>query len=92
MSIYNIVGIVKKALPSAATPRNIEKGFAVSDIFPFDQTMFADKEFMPSSVTDRPLQNGITIDNSELTSSALTTGILISQFPSTVKRRFSEHY
>jgi len=53
MSIYDIPGIAAVALPKAATPANIQSGFAVSGIFPFNSTIFTDDEFMASAVTDR---------------------------------------
>ena len=73
--------LFKKILPSAAAPRNIPRGFKISAIFPFDTTVFADKKLMPIFVTDHPVYNGITIEDSKPITSALTTGNFISQFP-----------
>lgn len=58
MSIYNIPGIVKEALPLAATPGNIQAGFKATGIWPFNREIFGDDEFLPSAVTDRSLQAG----------------------------------
>lgn len=55
MSIHDIPGLVAKAFPRAATPSKIQAGFRVSGIYPFDQNIFDESEFMPSSVTDRPV-------------------------------------
>lgn len=55
MSIYDIPGIVKIALPSAATPKNIQAGFRSSGIWEFNRNIFTDEDFLCSSVTDRPL-------------------------------------
>ena len=55
MSVHDIPGLVAKAFPRAATPSNIQAGFRVSGIYPFDQNIFDESEFMPSSVTDRPV-------------------------------------
>ena len=54
MCIYDISGIVKKALPLAATPTNVQKGFQVCGICPFDREIFSDDDFLASSVTNRP--------------------------------------
>lgn len=54
MSIYDIPPIAKDALPLAATPKNIQAGFAAAGIFPFNKNIFSDDEFLPAAVTDRP--------------------------------------
>ena len=54
MTIYDIPGIAKEALPLAATPSNIQKGFQVSGIYPFNRNIFSEDEYMPGFVTDRP--------------------------------------
>lgn len=54
MTIYDIPAILKEALPLAATPVNIQKGFTVAGICPFNMNVFADDEFLPGYVTDRP--------------------------------------
>ena len=54
MCIYDIPGIVKKALPLAATPTNVQKAFQVCGICPFDREIFSADDFLTSSVTDRP--------------------------------------
>lgn len=54
MTIYHIPSIVNIAFPLAMTPSNITAGFRVSGICPFNEDIFDDSEFLPSSVTDRP--------------------------------------
>lgn len=54
MSIYDIPGIVRDALPLAATPKNIQSGFRVSGLYPINRHIFNDDEFLTSAVTDRP--------------------------------------
>jgi len=54
MSIYDIPLIVKQALPMAATMSNIQSGFRVSAIWPYNPDIFSDEEFLPSYITNRP--------------------------------------
>lgn len=66
MNIYDIPLILKESLPLAATPSNIQKGFAVAGIWPFNQEVFQDDEFLPSEVTNRPFEgheNNLTKPN-----------------------------
>ena len=55
MSIYDIPAIVRDALPHALTPSNIQAGFKVAGIFPFNRDVFSSEEFEPGSVTDQPI-------------------------------------
>lgn len=54
ISIYDIPSLVGKAYPKAFNPVNIQKGFQVTGIFPFDTTIFNDEDFLGPSITDRP--------------------------------------
>ena len=54
MTIYDVPGIVRTALPSAITPRNIISGFQVTGIYPFNRDIFSESDFLPSYSTDRP--------------------------------------
>lgn len=54
MTIYNIPTIIKNAFPLAACDKNIQSGFIVSGIVPFNPEIFDESEFMPGYVTDRP--------------------------------------
>lgn len=55
MTIYETPEMVKQALPLATTPNNITAGFTVNGIYSFHPQIFTDIDFMPSYVTDRPL-------------------------------------
>jgi hypothetical protein len=54
MSIYDIPGIVKIALPLAATPRNNTAGFQCSGIYPLNRHIFGELDYAPGYATDRP--------------------------------------
>ena len=41
----------------ATTPLNIKSGFRATGIEPFDENVFTEEDFLPSSVTDRPQVN-----------------------------------
>lgn len=56
MTIYDIPVVLKEALPLAATPRNIQKGFSVTGIWPFNREIFTEDEFLPSEVTNREIR------------------------------------
>ncbi|XP_011870541.1 PREDICTED: uncharacterized protein LOC105563512 [Vollenhovia emeryi] len=54
MSIYDIPGIVNCALPLACTPSNIQAGFRVAGIWPFNEHIFTLADYLPGYSTDRP--------------------------------------
>lgn len=54
LTIYDIAGCLGKAYPTAMTPRNITKSFEITGIYPFNDNIFTDDEFLSSYVTDRP--------------------------------------
>ena len=60
MTVYDIPDMVGRAFPRAFTPVNIQSGFKVAGIFPFDRDIFSDLEFLPSDVTDRLVPNAGT--------------------------------
>ena len=70
MCICDIPGIVKKALPLAATPTNVQKEFQVCGICPFDREIFSADDFFASSVTDRPDPIGNAIPGNQASSVA----------------------
>ncbi|KAJ8917077.1 hypothetical protein NQ315_012996 [Exocentrus adspersus] len=55
VSIYEVAEFVSKAHDRSMTPQNIRAGFRKTGIFPFDQAIFSDDDFLPSSVSDRPM-------------------------------------
>ena len=61
MTIYDIPHIVKLTLPFAATPVNIQNGFSVCGISPFNNYIFTDNHFMASYITDRECPQVLTI-------------------------------
>jgi hypothetical protein len=80
LTIYNVAECFGKAYPLAFTPTNIQNGFKVSGIWPLNENIFGDDEFLSSYVTDRPLdENAHTdIETSKNTSTSANTPINIS--------------
>lgn len=75
ISIYDIAGILKKALPDAIVPRNIISGFRTTGIAPFNPNIFSDNDFLCSAVTDRPIpQNNTNGNQLEISSNILSMG------------------
>ena len=54
------------AYTKAFTPSNIINGFKVCGLYPLNSDIFSEEDFLPSSVTDRPLTSE---DNNPPTSS-----------------------
>lgn len=54
LTIYSIAELVNIAFDKAFTPKNIKAGFAKTGIFPFNENIFVDADFIESAVTDRP--------------------------------------
>ncbi|KAJ3656223.1 hypothetical protein Zmor_015317 [Zophobas morio] len=52
---FQVAGLFNKAYLKAATPANAVHAFAKTGIYPFDDNIFPDWMFQPSSTTDRPL-------------------------------------
>jgi len=55
MQPLDIPGVCAVAFKSAMTPTNIQSGFDVTGIYPLNRSRIQDDEFLPSSVTDRPI-------------------------------------
>lgn len=53
ITIYDIQRIAAKPIESGATVSNIKSGFAVSGIWPLNENVFTDIDFLPSDITDR---------------------------------------
>nr|XP_049694743.1 uncharacterized protein LOC126054214 [Helicoverpa armigera] len=79
MTIYDLPGIVRTALPLALTPNNISNGFQKTGAYPFNREVFNESDFAPSYVTDRPNPNNQQAPNSTSTepynNSELSTAI-----------------
>lgn len=54
ISIYDIAACVAVAFDRAMKPETIKSGFKKSGIFPFDDQVFTEDDFLSSYVTDRP--------------------------------------
>lgn len=54
VSIYDIAACVAVAFDRAMKPDTIKSGFKKSGIFPFDDQVFTEDDFLSSYVTDRP--------------------------------------
>lgn len=57
LTIYNVAELAGKAYPLAFNPKNIQAGFRVTGIYPFDENVFGEDEFLCSAVTDRENPN-----------------------------------
>ena len=53
MTIYEIPEMVGCAYPKSVTPANIQSGFRITGIHPFNENVFTDDEFLPSEITNR---------------------------------------
>jgi hypothetical protein len=54
MQALDIPTVCAQAFKLAMTPANIQSGFEVTGIYPFNRNRISDDAFLPSSVTDRP--------------------------------------
>nr|XP_047133857.1 MFS-type transporter clz9-like [Hydra vulgaris] len=57
MTIYDIVSIVREPYTKVFSPSNIQRGFQVAGIEPFNPEIYKDDEYLPLSVTDRAAPN-----------------------------------
>jgi hypothetical protein len=84
MTICDIPSTVNQSLRNALTPKNIKSGFLVTGIWPFNTDIFTDEDFLPSAVTDRPLQDNKNPENVGLSDSHTPNSNLdVSSQPST---------
>ena len=70
ITIYNMASLMNEAWTRAATPGNIMSGFRASGIWPLNEHIFEDHEFLPSDVTDRLLNTEHSPLSTEATTSA----------------------
>ena len=59
LTIYDIAEIVGTAFPKAFSTSNIQKGFEVSGLYPVNENIFHEHEYLSSYVTDRPLDTQV---------------------------------
>ena len=62
LTIYDVPGLVKIAHEKAMTPTNIVAGFKKTGIFPLDEHIFDECDFLSSLVTDQPNDASTTSD------------------------------
>lgn len=93
MTIYDIPGLVARAFPVAATPDNIQSGFRVSGIYPFNQDVFEESEFSPCFVTHRSFDLPTLVPRSTGTapSTSNNTDQQPTGFPTLVKDEIEEY-
>ena len=60
MTIYNIISTVLEPYTYTFSPSNMQKGFQVAGMQPFNPEIFEDDEYLPSSVTDCAAPDTIT--------------------------------
>lgn len=66
LTIYNVAECFGTAFPLACTPSNIQNGFKVAGIWPFNDNIFGEDEFLSSFVTDRPYVNASVVAHTQL--------------------------
>lgn len=57
-TIYDVAESVGRSFPLAFTPNNILTGFKKSGLYPLNEDIFPEHEFLSSYVTDRPMNEG----------------------------------
>ncbi|KAJ8939214.1 hypothetical protein NQ314_011202, partial [Rhamnusium bicolor] len=62
ITIYEISGLLGIAYPKSFMPTNIINGFRSTGIWPLNRNIFSDEDFLSSSVTDRPLENALPLE------------------------------
>lgn len=55
VTIYDLASCLGNSYRNAMTPRNIQRSFYVTGIFPYSTDIFTDDEFLRTYVTDRKL-------------------------------------
>lgn len=53
ITIYNVAELAGKAYTLAFSPSNIPAGFRITGIWPVNENIFGDDEFLGSAITDR---------------------------------------
>jgi len=73
MQALDIPAVCAKAFKLAMTPANIQSGFEVTGIYPFNRHRISDDEFLPSAVTDRVQPDAAAEQTAEPSSSVSVT-------------------
>lgn len=73
ITLYDVGALAGKAIPRATTPENIASGFRATGIFPLDRNVFTDKDFLPSSVTDRAASSDVVDMSANISQSTPST-------------------
>lgn len=66
MTIYDIPAVVNTAFPLACTINNIKSGFLKTGIWPFNQNIFTEEDFLPAYSTDRPEPVGLGLHREDV--------------------------
>lgn len=81
LTIYDLAGCLKNAYPDAMSPRNIQKSFEITGIFPFNSDIFTEDEFLSSYVTDRESDLTVNMETLRNPSPSVLSGIPVIPTP-----------
>ncbi|CAG5035738.1 unnamed protein product [Parnassius apollo] len=76
LTIYNVAECFGTAFPLAFTPSNIQNGFKVAGIWPFND-IFGEDEFLSSYVTDKPYVDANTVTHTRLDVAEIQPNIVL---------------
>lgn len=87
VTIYQMAQLMGEPWLKAATPVNIMSGFKTAGVWPLDRNVFSSEQFLPATVTDRPLPNtsSVPVVVESPHSSVETVESTSIQSPATVK-------
>lgn len=86
ISIYDVAELSGKTYTQAFTPGNIQAGFKVTGIWPVNENIFQDPEFMSSAVTDRPVEPGNFAPENTPSECSYTSPEAVRPFPKAAPR------
>ncbi|KAF2886647.1 hypothetical protein ILUMI_19526 [Ignelater luminosus] len=86
ISIYDAAQLVGNTLPLAFTTSNITTGFRVTGIWPFNEKVFGDHEFLPQNIDDA-LRSEIPSTSVALRQAVSVTPEQIRPFPKALPRK-----
>lgn len=82
IAIYDVSWLIRRALPTAASPRNIQSEFRSAGIWPFNPDVFQEYSFSPSQMTDHPDLTSMACAASQQDSFAATAASTLSHMSS----------